>query len=203
MGTRSWRSLQSSAGDHIGADADPRKEESTIDEKHKKSYRIQGSTSESSRAGVRARTGTGHVLHTDLPRPMGGADGAAQPVETLLAALAGCTQATAVYVARNLRPERLDIRRIDFDLRAARDERGALSLPIESPPEIPSRLRFVSGTVRVHAATSRPISDRDLALLREQTELRCPVANMMVASGCEMNVRWVDGSEDKVESSES
>jgi putative redox protein len=166
-------------------------------ERYQKRYKVQGGTSKKSRAGVTVRTGTGHVLETDLPRAMGGIDAAAQPVETLLAALAGCTQATALFVARNLRPRRLDIDRIEFDLRAARDERGSLTLPIDSPPGVPSRLRAVTGTVRVHAARNIPISDRDLALLREQTELRCPVANMMIASGCEMDVRWVDGSADE------
>jgi putative redox protein len=165
-------------------------------EKYQKTYTIQGRTSEKSRAGVVVRTGAslGHVLETDLPRAMGGTDGAAQPVETLMAALVGCTQATAMFVARNLRPTRLDIDRIDFDLRAARDERGALALPIDASPKVPSRLHTVTGIIRVYAANNMPIPNRDLELLREQTELRCPVANMMIASGCAMDVRWMDGS---------
>jgi putative redox protein len=192
------QTLHSAARDHTHLETRPSKEPSPVsNERYQKRYKVQGGTSEKSRAGVTVRTGTGHVVETDLPRAMGGIDAAAQPVETLLAALAGCTQATALFVARNLRPRRLDIDRIEFDLRAARDERGSLTLPIDSPPGVPSRLRAVTGTVRVHAARSIPISDRDLALLREQTELRCPVANMMIASGCEMDVRWVDGSADE------
>jgi uncharacterized OsmC-like protein len=162
--------------------------------KYQKKYKIRGSTDGQSRVGVRLVTNTGHALQTDLPRLTGGRDQAAQPVETLLAALIGCTQATAMFVARNLRPSRLAIDRIDFDVEAVRDERGALSLPIDVTPDVPSRLRSVAGTVRVHAANNGEIDDSVLELLREQTEIRCPVANMMIASGCDLNVRWIDGS---------
>jgi uncharacterized OsmC-like protein len=56
-------------------------------------------------SSVSAVTNTGHVIVTDLPRTMGGLNQAPQPVELLLAALAGCTQATAVYVLRQLNHE--------------------------------------------------------------------------------------------------
>jgi uncharacterized OsmC-like protein len=191
---RQLRRNGSSASDHAEETCQFQQEAS----KHKKAYRIRGRTSEEGRVGVRFTTNTGHVLQTDLPRLAGGADRAAQPVELLLAALAGCTQATAVFVGRNLRPRRLVIERIEFDLEAWRDERGALSLPVDAPPGFPSRLRSVTGTVLVYAARNEPIDDSILELLKEQTEIRCPVANMMLASGCDMNVRWVDGTKEDV-----
>jgi uncharacterized OsmC-like protein len=162
--------------------------------RYQKTYKIRGSTSEESRVGARITTHTGHVLCTDLPRSSGGADRAAQPVELLLAALVGCTQATAVFVGRSLRPTRLVIERIEFDLEASRDERGALSLPVDATPDVPSRLRSVTGTVLVYAARNVPIDDSILEVLKDQTEIRCPVANMMLASGCDVKVRWLDGS---------
>mmetsp|Transcript_32635 Transcript_32635/g.62395 ORF Transcript_32635/g.62395 Transcript_32635/m.62395 type:complete len:147 (+) Transcript_32635:1-441(+) len=144
---------------------------------------------------------------------MGGDDSAPQPVELLLAALLGCTQATAVYVGRNMNP-RLIIDRIEFDtVEAYRDERGALASAsassLEQPsdrmdggfPTVPARLLRVGGTVRVHFKGKRgsmqkevSVSEEQLRILGEQTEARCPVANMMHASGCEMDLRWMNGS---------
>ena len=55
--------------------------------------------------GCEATTTAGvHVIKTDTPIKDGGRDGAAEPVETLLAALVGCEQATAHFVARMVRP---------------------------------------------------------------------------------------------------
>jgi putative redox protein len=170
---------------------------STLDDgegqKHVKTYQITGKTTDMNKASLTMRTNTGHCIYTDLPKPMGGKDTAPQPVETLLAALIGCTQATALFVGRQIKPERLLIERMEFHLTAQRDERGALQLPIEEDPPVPSRLQRVSGTVHVFAAKGKKISDRQIMILREQTEKRCPVANMMIASGCEMQVEGIDG----------
>jgi putative redox protein len=162
---------------------------------HAKTYRIQGETTPNSKGSVTMTTNTGHSIQTDLPKPMGGKDEAPQPVETLLAALIGCTQATALFVGRQMKPNRLLIDKMEFSLTATRDERGALQLPIDIDPPVPSRLQQVSGTVRVFAAKGAIIPNEQMRLLREQTEQRCPVANMMIASGCAMKVEWIDGSE--------
>ena len=53
----------------------------------------------------------------------GGSDAAAQPVETLLAALIGCEQATAAFVARHMQP-RMDLLKIEFNYCAERDNRA-------------------------------------------------------------------------------
>lgn len=158
---------------------------------HRKFYSITGT---GQRSKVIIETNTGHTLETDVPKKMGGSDSAPQPVEHLLAALLGCTQATAIYVGRMMTP-RLLIDRIDFDIEAHRDERGALELPIDKVPAIPARLQSVSGTVTVHFKKGfEDISDKQLRTLGEQTEARCPVANMMHASGCVMDIEWVNGS---------
>ena len=181
-----------------------------------KSYTLQGQTTQESTAssstrmnakrkrqrtspGVTVSTNTGHVLQTDLPKRMGGQDTAPQPVEMLLASWMGCTQATALFVARQLS---VTIDYIEFDdIRAFRDEHGALELPIQQDPSVPSRLQRVTGTITVHFRTENagtdgtfPVSDADFSLLKEQTELRCPVANMMIASGCQMDVEWRQAS---------
>jgi putative redox protein len=161
---------------------------------HAKTYHIQGHTTPKAKSSVTMTTNTGHSLQTDLPKPMGGKDEAPQPVETLLAALIGCTQATAIFVGRQMKPDRLVIDRMEFSLTGTRDERGALQLPIDIDPPVPSRLQQVSGTIRVFTAKGTSISNEQMTLLREQTEQRCPVANMMLASGCAMDVEWTDGS---------
>jgi hypothetical protein len=108
-----------------------------------------------------------------------------------------------MFVGRHLEP-RILIERLEFvDIVAERDERGALSLPIETdPPSTPARLQKITGTIQVYRKSlkkteaPRPplLSQEQLDMLSRQTELRCPVANMMIASGCEMNIQWIDGS---------
>lgn len=178
---------------------------------YQKTYRLQGATTPRNKSGVTVTTNTGHTLSTDVPKKMGGKDTAPQPVETLLAALIGCTQATALFVGRHLQPERLVLDRLEFDLTASRDERGAIQLPLlgrtddddddenenestTSRARIPSRLQQVKGTVTVYAVKNQRIAPEALKLLKEETEERCPVANMMIASGCRMDVDWVDGN---------
>lgn len=159
---------------------------------HRKYYSISGT---GQRSTVQMETNTGHTLQTDVPTKMGGTNSAAQPVETLLAALLGCTQATAVYVGRMMTP-RLIIDKIEFDIEAYRDERGALEHPIDVLPTIPARLQCVSGSVRVYFKKGmNDVTDEQLRTLGEQTEARCPVANMMHASGCVMDMQWVNGNE--------
>jgi uncharacterized OsmC-like protein len=180
---------------------------------YQKTYRLVGHTSAESSSGVTVCTNK-HIIHTDLPVRMGGRNTAPQPVELLLASLIGCTQATALFVARHIQP-RIHVERMEFDLVAVRDERGALQLPI--PPgtvsplsfvqeattttttRIPSRLQRVEGTVTIYTkkqhsdkSPALPIDKDRLAQWQHETEWRCPVANMMIASGCEMDIQWIE-----------
>ena len=135
-------------------------------------------------------TSTGHHLQTDLPRKAGGADGAAQPVELMLAALVGCKTATAHYVARHLWPRPHKISSITFsDVEAARDERGALALPIEDDAPVSAALLYVRGTVTV-TPSSDTITSADVARLGALVEKRCPVAASLAAAGCEIGFHW-------------
>ena len=104
------------------------------DAQYRKHYNIKGNGKQSI---VKMQTNTGHTIQTDIPQKMGGKDTAPQPVEYLLSALIGCTQATSTYVGRMMKP-RLLIDRIDFDIHGYRDERGALELPIDTVPSIPA-----------------------------------------------------------------
>lgn len=159
--------------------------------KYEKSYRLSGVGKGTK---VEITTDTGHFLSTDIPKTMGGTDSAPQPVETLLAAWMGCTQATALFVGRQL-PDNRVVVELDFEnIRAFRDERGALQLPINELPEVPSRLNRITGTIKVSSSKGDPLSTEQIQLLQQQTEIRCPVANMMIASGCSIDVKWINAS---------
>ena len=94
-----------------------------------------------------------------------------------------------------MKPNRVLLDRLVFDnIQAFRDERGALTLPIDQDPPFASRLYRIEGTITVHCVGGKSMSDEEMKILQTQTELRCPVANMIIASGCKMNVEWVDGS---------
>eukprot|EP00927_Polykrikos_kofoidii_P061850 TRINITY_DN5667_c0_g2_i4.p1 TRINITY_DN5667_c0_g2~~TRINITY_DN5667_c0_g2_i4.p1 ORF type:complete len:206 (+),score=34.78 TRINITY_DN5667_c0_g2_i4:250-867(+) len=152
-----------------------------------KTYFVSGES-----AGVAATvTARQHTISTGLPRTMGGKDVAPQPVELFLAALVGCETATAVFVAQKMRP-RFPLGRICFDYSAERDERGALAQPIDVAPEVPARLQHITGRATVHLTPgSQTESKQRLATLKEQVEARCPIASMVTASGCTMDVDWV------------
>lgn len=142
-------------------------------------------------------TDTGFTLNTDVPLAMGGQNAAPQPVETLLAALVGCTQATALFVGRHMEP-RILLESLEFDLTAVRDQRGALEMPITEFPAVPAQLQCIEGTITIYIKQSkrkpvRVLTEEELKIFSEQTESRCPIASMMLESGCEFNIKWVNG----------
>lgn len=148
-----------------------------------KQYGIKGITS-----GVACDiyTSSGFQMRTDIPKVVGGDNSAPEPIYHVLSALVGCESATAMFVARKLR---LDVTSIRFEVRASRDERGALALPIDRTPVVPSRLDKIEGTAFVSSPKS--ISDLQLHTLAEQTHARCPVANMISSSGTELSIKFV------------
>ncbi len=175
--------------------------------KHRKVYTLNGIGNDVSIL-CRAENGS-HIMQTDLPKRMGGSDTAPQPVELLLTSLLGCTQATAVFVARNLSTRRLYVEKIEYeDIQAWRDERGATSLPLEDSPSLPpARIQQVTGTCKIYCNTkdnkTRKLKNvsllpSELKKIQEQTELRCPVANMMIASGCKLDIQWTDGNAQRI-----
>eukprot|EP01050_Picozoa_sp_SAG11_P016077 SAG11_NODE_2151_length_3742_cov_1.578644_4_plen_176_part_00 len=146
-----------------------------------------------SRPGCLVRTATGHQIATDLPKVAGGADSAPQPVELLLASLLGCKVATAHYVARHLWPRphhRLASVRFT-DVIAERDERGALSLPFDTPKPVTAALLAVRGVAHVRPATqSGHITAKDVQKLGDIVEQRCPVAATLALAGCKLEFEW-------------
>ena len=109
----------------------------------------------------------------------------------LLAALVGCKAATAHFVARQLWPRPHNrIERIEFsDVQAARDERGALHLPIHEESPVSASLLYVQGVVRVRPS-SMSISDEDVLALGAIVERRCPVAASLAQGGVKLEFQW-------------
>ena len=140
------------------------------------------------------RTEDGFTITTDTPRAQGGSNEAAQPVLLLLASLCGCKHATARFVAFKMRRR---IGKIDFDIRAERDERGAIGMgeggeaedALRADLPVPARLLRIWGSAVVHAAET-DLTDAEVQVLAEQVHRRCPVANMVTLSGCELQIDW-------------
>lgn len=128
-----------------------------------------------------------HTVETDTPVSDGGSAKAAEPVETFLAALIGCEQATAHFVSRMLR---LGIDRIDFEVGASRDARGSMTRPVTKDPPVSARLEAVWGTVRVYPSSPDLTAD-DVRRLGEIVHKRCPIASTLIASGCHFHLDWV------------
>ena len=125
-------------------------------------------------------------IASDVPISQGGTNKAPQPVLLLLASLCGCELATARYVGFKSDPK-IVMGRIEFDVNAKRDERGALHLPINTDPPVPARLEHVWGTATVYDTNA---SQKQISMLGHEVHRRCPVANMMVLSGCRLEIAW-------------
>jgi len=115
---------------------------------------------------------------------MGGLNTAPQPVEMLLASLCGCEQVTAEFIARHMKP-RVKIDKIEFEIQAARNPRAAITLPlgVDLPP---SRLERIWGTATVHSTASQEQID----IIAKEIKKRCPIANMIVLSGCVLDIKF-------------
>ena len=67
-----------------------------------------------------------------------------------------------------------------------RDFRGAAHVPVTEPAPAVSRLQRIEGTATVSSADPTI----DVAELQRVVHERCPVANMISASGCVLDISW-------------
>ena len=148
-----------------------------------KRYKVNGG---GDKVNCSVTTDDGWKISTDTPKNQGGTNTAPQPVSLLLASLCGCELATARFVGLKSSP-RIKMGRIEFDLNAKRDERGAISLPLGSPLPVPARLEHVWGTATVYNTNA---TEEQITRLGDEVHQRCPVANMIILSGCVLDIQW-------------
>jgi uncharacterized OsmC-like protein len=130
--------------------------------------------------GVRtvATTRSGLTLATDEPVSNGGTGSAPTPLETVVAALCGCS---AVTFARAAGEVDLDYAGIDFAASFTVDLRGLLG-----QADVRPHFQTVDVEARVH--TLEP-AER-LQQVVEVTERRCPVRNLLVDAGVTLHLTW-------------
>lgn len=58
---------------------------------------------------------------------------------------------------------------------------------MDDEPAVPARLETIVGTATVHGTDA---TDEQLHELGAQVHRRCPVANMVTMSGCELKIEW-------------
>jgi uncharacterized OsmC-like protein len=119
----------------------------------------------------------------------------------LLASLCGCEQVTAQFIARHMKP-RVTIDKIEYLLQASRDPRGATLLPIgvydtnkdssvigiDPALHFPlTRLSRIWDTAVVYTTASQ----HEVDIIAGEVKRRCPIANMVALSGCELNISFV------------
>jgi uncharacterized OsmC-like protein len=119
-----------------------------------------------------------HTIATSEPPELGGQDEAANPLETVLAALAGCEAVVAQIVAQE---SGFELQRIDFDVSGSIDLRGLQGEEGVAP-------YFSEVTLRARVETSE--SDARVRELQEATDRRCPVYTLLEAAGVPIDARW-------------
>jgi uncharacterized OsmC-like protein len=156
------------------------------------SYSLQLLSSPQSRSTTTSQTSTNHLIHTDLPVSLGGKNLFPQPVELLLASLGSCKEVTLRYILRNMSPRIIPVE-IAVNVEGYRIKSGALQLPIDIVAcDEPSYLKEIR--VDVVFSTREGVSEENIRVIKEQVEMRCPVASMIKCS----NTRLICGVRNEV-----
>lgn len=164
-----------------------------VGRKATKQYHINGIGRASKTAMYVCDSAQKFQIMMDVPTAMGGGNSAPQPVELLLASLCGCEQVTAEFIAKHSKP-RVRIDKIQFNLFATRNPRASIALPLHTDLP-PSRLERIWGTAYVHTDASQEQID----IIEKEIKRRCPVANMILLSGCELDIKFIKAEQDKCE----
>lgn len=116
---------------------------------------------------------------TDEPVPHGGTGEGPSPLQAVLGALCGCEAVTFNRTAADLG---FDYDSLDFEAAFTIDIRGRLG---------DRSVRPHFQTVRVRAVVATEESPEAFAAVVEETEARCPVMNLLVDAGVDLQVEWV------------
>ncbi|MCQ6277490.1 OsmC family protein [Bacillus sp. V3B] len=109
---------------------------------------------------------------------MGGKDTGADPLSTLLSALAGCENVIANFVAKEIE---FDLQGIEFDITGILDTRGLMGDPNVQP---------YFEKVRINAKVKTSETQERVDQLQKITDERCPVYTTFKAAGIELVPNW-------------
>lgn len=141
--------------------------------------KMKFAVSATSEGTVTTASARGHALVIDADAGMGGKGMGANPMETMLSALAACESITAGIIAREME---FDLPGGDFEITAELDPQG-----IKGNPDV----RTYFEKVEVKATLKTAESDDRLEELKQAVEQRCPAYGMFKAAKVEMIDNWV------------
>lgn len=118
------------------------------------------------------------VFSMDEPAQLGGDDAGPMPLEYVVAALNGCNGVMIPLVAKELDFTFSDI---DFETTGIVDTRGLLG-------EEGVRTHFQK--IRFHVNIQTEESEERIEQLKKEVERRCPVYNLFVDAGIEVDTKW-------------
>jgi uncharacterized OsmC-like protein len=122
-------------------------------------------------------SGDAHSI-VDEPIARGGTNEGPAPTDTLVAALAGCTNVITHKIAH---ANGIDLNGMDIDIDWEFDRRGTqLMEEIDLP--------FVSITLKI--TLNGDVSDEEIALLQSELRKYCPLAKLIRAAGTTINEEW-------------
>jgi putative redox protein len=108
-----------------------------------------------------------HTFFVDEPKNLGGKDKGANPLNTLLGSLSGCENAIANMVAKEMK---FNLNGIDFKIEGALDPKGLRG---------DASVKQYFQTLTIEALVDTDESDERIQELKEKTDSRCPVFNIL------------------------
>jgi uncharacterized OsmC-like protein len=123
--------------------------------------------------------GSAYEIAIDAPSAFGGRDSAPSPISYALASFVSCSQVTAQIVAKELG---LRLGGFRFELAADLDTAVMVGGSREANGNF-ERIA-VEANIETDAAPER------FALLKEETERRCPIFQLFSRSGVDLQVNW-------------
>ncbi len=119
-----------------------------------------------------------HELIIDEGSQLGGNDKGANPMQTVLSALAGCENVTAHVIAKEME---FDLQDISFRITGEFNPKGFMGDPNVKP-------YFES--IHVEATVTTSETESRIKELQRQVESRCPVYTLIKAAGVTLNDTW-------------
>lgn len=108
-----------------------------------------------------------HTFFIDEPKNLGGNDKGSNPLNTLLGSLAGCENAIANIVAKEMK---FNLNGIDFKVQGTLDPRGLMG---------DASVKQYFETITIEAVVDTDESNERIQELKEKTDSRCPVFNIL------------------------